>query len=160
MFWHSVIGVSLLKLLAIPSWYDIDLNVHMNWMAITHWLPVDQWYELPPDRLFVLDYMPLFAWFEYFLSWFAQFVDPEMLDVDKPMYYSFGAVAYQRVTVVVTDLSLAYGISVCAKALGWESKRKELLAAMIFTNAGLFMVDHIFFHYTGFLQGLFLASIG
>ena len=160
MFWHSVIGVSLLKLLAIPSWYDIDLNVHMSWMAITHGLPLDQWYHTGPR--FVLDYMPFFAWFEFVLGWFAsKFVDPEMLNFE--MYYeynSYGAVAFQRVTVVVTDLSLAYGISVCANALGWDSKRKELLAAMIFTNAGLFMIDHIFFHYTGILQGLLLASIG
>ena len=158
MFWHTVIGVSLLKLLAIPSWYDADLHVHMTWMAKTYSWRFTQWYI--DQSMFPINYPPMFAWLEWVMTWFARFVDPEMLVVSEKDYKSFAAIAFQRISVVTTDLSMAYGVSVCATALKWEPQRKSLLAAITFTNAGLFLVDHIFFHYTGILQGLLLASIG
>ena len=158
MFWHTVIGVSLLKLLAIPSWYDSDLQVHLNWMAVTHSVPFFYWYAT--DCNFPLNYPPFFIWFEWLLGFFAKLVDPEMVVFRNASYRTFSAVAFQRTSVVVTDLTMAYGASVCAKALGWDPKKKWLLTAVTFTNAGLFLVDHVFFHYTGILQGLFLTSIG
>ena len=160
MFWHTVIGVSLLKLLAIPSWYGGDLHVHMKWMARTHLLPCSLWYSDVDGFPYLINYGTLFAWLEYVMGWFAKFVDPKMLAPGMEENNSFAAIAFQRVSVVVTDLSMAFGISVCATAFRWEHQRKWLMAVITFTNAGLFFVDHIHFHYTGLLQGLFLASIG
>ena len=159
MFWHIVVGVSLLKLLLIPQNVSIDFEVHRNWLAITHSLPVEQWY-VDTTSSWSLDYPPLFAWFEWFLSQFATWFDPQILQVQSQAYTSYETKAFQRLSVVLTDLTMAYGLSVCFKVLDMKPTLKTLVLAFIFTNAELVMLDHLHFHYTGFFLGLILASIG
>ena len=36
----------------------------------------------------------------------------------------------------------------------------KFLPALVLTNAGLFIVDHVHFQYNGFLLGIFMMSIG
>ena len=68
-----------------------------------------------------LDYPPFFAWFEWLMSQIARVVDPEMLAVKNLNHRSFETVIFQRVSVVVADLVLAFGLWSCAEAMAGKN---------------------------------------
>ncbi|PHJ25332.1 alg8 glycosyltransferase family protein [Cystoisospora suis] len=114
--WAWIVGASiLLKLLLVPTYRSTDFEVHRNWLAITGTQPLSTWYK--PDSSpskWTLDYPPLFAFFEFFLSLFARLVDPEMLKVENENYASAACIWFQRLTVIFTDFVLVIGVrSVC-----------------------------------------------
>jgi alpha-1,3-glucosyltransferase len=64
------------------------------------------------DILFVSSFVlqPFFAYFEWMLSYGALVFDDKMLDVKNLNYASNMTILYQKLTVVVTDFVLAYGV--------------------------------------------------
>ncbi|KAF6134144.1 hypothetical protein GIB67_013541 [Kingdonia uniflora] len=154
--WFAGISTCV-KLLLIPSYRSTDFEVHRNWLSLTSSLPLSRWYsdETSP---WTLDYPPLFAYFERFLSLFARLVDPKMVDLHQGLNYSENSVIYfQRFTVIISDLCLFYGVYRISRNLGVLQRR--MVMGLIVLSPALIIVDHIHFQYNGFLLGILLISI-
>ncbi|XP_015430421.1 PREDICTED: probable dolichyl pyrophosphate Glc1Man9GlcNAc2 alpha-1,3-glucosyltransferase [Dufourea novaeangliae] len=150
--------VTCLKVLLIPVYRSTDFEVHRNWLAITHSLPIQEWY-VHAKYQWTLDYPPLFAWFEYFLSHAAKLIDPEMLKVDSQNYASSGTIFFQRGSVIFMDLLFAYGVREIGKVFCTSFDSYAVFVILSLCNMGLLVVDHIHFQYNGFLLGILLLAI-
>ncbi|KAL9061544.1 MAG: hypothetical protein Q9162_000076 [Coniocarpon cinnabarinum] len=148
-----------LKVLLFPAYRSTDFEVHRNWLAITHSLPVQQWY-LEKTSEWTLDYPPFFAGFEYILSQLAHFVDLRMLDVHNLDYGSYQTVYFQRFTVICSELVLAYALHLFVSTSSSNQRQTAHVAALsVLSSPGLLIIDHIHFQYNGFLYGILIASL-
>ncbi|GAA5961119.1 hypothetical protein JCM3765_001233 [Sporobolomyces pararoseus] len=154
-----LIGSIALKVLLFSAYRSTDFEVHRNWLAITHSLPLSRWY-FDTTSEWTLDYPPFFAYFERLLSIFAYVVDPKIVQLDNLGYGAPSAVAFQRATVIVSELVLVSAV------LHWARKTSKpdsttafAIAASLLVHPGLIIVDHIHFQYNGFLLGVLLWSL-
>uniref|UniRef100_A0A3Q4MZ82 Alpha-1,3-glucosyltransferase n=1 Tax=Neolamprologus brichardi TaxID=32507 RepID=A0A3Q4MZ82_NEOBR len=127
------VGVSLLKCFFISAYRSTDFEVHRNWLAITHSLPVSRWYYENASE-WTLDYPPLFAWFEFGLSQVARRFDANMLQVEKLNY------------------------AMCPRETAGAS---DTAVSCVLIGSVLLQVlqVHIHFQYNGFLFGFLLLSV-
>ncbi|XP_004229713.1 dolichyl pyrophosphate Glc1Man9GlcNAc2 alpha-1,3-glucosyltransferase isoform X1 [Solanum lycopersicum] len=156
ILWVSLVATCI-KFLLIPAYHSTDFEVHRNWLAITHSLPLSQWYsdETSP---WTLDYPPFFAHFEHFLSFFASLVDPIMVHLQQGLNYkSQPTILFQRLTVIVSDFVLVFGIYRLTRNSGY--KERVLIWVLVIFSPGLMIVDHLHFQYNGFLLGILLISL-
>ncbi|TKA58053.1 hypothetical protein B0A53_00455 [Rhodotorula sp. CCFEE 5036] len=163
-----VLVATFFKVLLFPAYHSTDFEVHRNWLAITHSLPLAKWYHDTTSE-WTLDYPPFFAFFERILSGFAYIVDPEIVRLDNLGYDATTALYFQRATVVISEIVLilaAFRRVILPPALKWarrsfkpDPSTASILAASIVSHPGLLIVDHIHFQYNGFLLGILLCSI-
>ncbi|CAL1262386.1 unnamed protein product [Larinioides sclopetarius] len=155
----SFAAITCIKLLFVPLYKSTDFEVHRNWMAITHQKRIQEWYFEEASQ-WTLDYPPLFAWFEYLLSFLAKYFDPKMLQVTNLNYESKQTIFFMRLSVILSDIVYCYGVN-RKKGKGhdpWVSA-EVTLAMLLLWNPGLLLVDHIHFQYNGFLTGFLFISI-
>ncbi|KAI8380155.1 glycosyltransferase family 57 protein [Blakeslea trispora] len=154
---HLLIISTFIKLLLIPAYRSTDFEVHRNWLAITHSLPISKWY-IENTSEWTLDYPPFFAWFEKCLALFGALVDPDMVKVENLGYESTETVLFQRLTVIVTELVLYWALMRYTKHFG-DKYVNWMIAGSLFMHPGLIIVDHIHFQYNGLLYGILILSI-
>ncbi|KAI0347392.1 glycosyltransferase family 57 protein [Trametopsis cervina] len=152
-----VIASTCLKLLLFPSYRSTDFEVHRNWLAITHTLPISRWYYDTTSE-WTLDYPPFFAYFEKLMSIPAYFVDPKIVDLNNLNYDSWSVIAYQRTTVILTELVLAVVLQRFIRG-ATDRATQRIISASLFLHPGFLIVDHIHFQYNGFMFGILLWSI-
>ena len=110
--------LSSIKWLLVPAYRSTDFDVHRNWLAVTHHLPLARWYfdDVNGTTVHTLDYPPLFAFFEAALSnnaLTASLLDRGWLDARclarlpdaEAAAASARCVRFQRATVVAMSTS-------------------------------------------------------
>ncbi|EER00890.1 Dolichyl pyrophosphate Glc1Man9GlcNAc2 alpha-1,3-glucosyltransferase, putative [Perkinsus marinus ATCC 50983] len=144
--------------------------VHRNWLAVTFSLPVSKWYVDGPwaPSQWTLDYPPVFAYFEKFLAKVAAAV-AYLTNSDRAGAQAQDDVApgsvvlFQRLTVIVSDLTLIPGVLLLCPPSGVFTPMKTLrylgLLYMLAMPA-LLLIDHVHFQYNGMLLGVYFSAIG
>lgn len=151
-----------LKILVGIGYHSTDFEVHRNWLAITHNLPLNQWY-INSISQWTLDYPPCFAYFEKFLLMFVPpFVKRDgCLQLVEQGQYGIPTILFQRATVIISELVL-FG------ALQWyidllknkaEARRAYVIALSLVLLPGLLLIDHIHFQYNGMMYGILVLVI-
>ncbi|KAJ1890944.1 glycosyl transferase [Kickxella alabastrina] len=153
-----LVGVGLgVKLLLMPAYHSTDFEVHRNWLALTHSLPMRLWYYEARSE-WTLDYPPFFAWFEWALSQAARLWDARIVDVNNLGYAAPSCVTFQRLTVIGSELVLLWALWRAVRLAG-GSVSARTAAVLGFLSPGLVFVDHVHFQYNGFLLGLLVLSL-
>ncbi|KAF8592684.1 glycosyltransferase family 57 protein [Ramaria rubella] len=148
---------TIIKVLLFPAYRSTDFEVHRNWLAITHSLPLSKWYYDTTSE-WTLDYPPFFAYFEYILSIPASFIDFKIVDLENLRYDAWSVIAYQRSTVIVTELVLGAALIRFTRG-AVDPSIQRIISISLFLHPGFLIVDHIHFQYNGFMFGILLWSI-
>ena len=159
------------KILLMPTYRSTDFDVHRNWLAITHNLPLSEWYfdDVNGTTIHTLDYPPNFAFFEWILSNnpLTQKLLPDndrCLDLlpDSDNDPSAACVVFQRSTVILSDIFLWIGTYIACRAMHHKKPLhySSLSFLLIVLNPGLLWLDHIHFQYNGLVLGILLGSLG
>ncbi|MCO5613884.1 hypothetical protein L7F22_068162 [Adiantum nelumboides] len=123
--WGLLILSTLLKLSLMGTYHSTDFEVHRNWLAITHSLPLSQWY-FDQGSKWTLDYPPFFAYLSWLLSIPAARWDPRIVDLKGGLEYDdWSCKVFMRFSVIVTELTFItalFALSKPSKAPGANPK--------------------------------------
>ncbi|KAJ3910172.1 glycosyltransferase family 57 protein [Lentinula edodes] len=155
--WDILVLSTVIKVLLFPAYRSTDFEVHRNWLAITHSLPISQWYYDTSSQ-WTLDYPPFFAYFEKILSIPASVIDPRIVDLNNLNYDSWSIILFQRTTVIITELVLGAALLKFIRG-AVDQPTQRIISASLFLHPGFLIIDHIHFQYNGFMFGILLWSI-
>ncbi|KAI3404260.1 ALG8 [Candida oxycetoniae] len=151
-----------LKLLLMVGYHSTDFDVHRNWLAITHNLPLSKWYTENTSQ-WTLDYPPFFAIFEWFLSQFVpSFVKADgCLDIVEIGQYGLPTIYFQRLTVILSEfvLFMAFQWIIDTSPTYAVKRRMYVATASLALSPGLLLIDHIHFQYNGMMYGILLFCL-
>ena len=146
-------------MLLFPAYKSTDFEVHRNWLAITNSLPIQRWYYEATSE-WTLDYPPAFAAFEWLLSQPASLIDSTIVNVKSLNYDSWSTIAFQRSTVIFSELLLVYALHwYCSTSAPSSRNQAHAISLSILLSPGLLIIDHIHFQYNGFLYGILILSV-
>ncbi|KAF8313253.1 hypothetical protein DL93DRAFT_2228607 [Clavulina sp. PMI_390] len=148
---------TFIKVLLFPAYRSTDFEVHRNWLAITYSLPMSKWYWDTTSE-WTLDYPPFFAYFEFLLSIPARLIDKRIVDLNNLNYGAWSVIAYQRTTVILTELVLGAALLRLARS-SLDKTTQRIIAFSLFLHPGFIIVDHIHFQYNGFMFGILVWSL-
>ncbi|KAG8996199.1 glycosyl transferase [Tulasnella sp. 427] len=92
------------------------------------------------------------------MSLFARIVDPKITDLNNLNYDAWSVIAFQRTTVIVTELVMAAALLRFIRG-SVDKTMQTIISASIFLHPSFLIVDHIHFQYNGFMFGILLWSI-
>ncbi|KAJ3255222.1 glycosyl transferase [Chytriomyces hyalinus] len=148
---------AVLKVLLFPSYHSTDFEVHRNWLAITHTLPLHKWYYEATSE-WTLDYPPFFALFERTLAAIAELMGGHVdMTISQHARLDTHTLFFQRASVIVTEALFFYAATRFFKHM--NKREQTIRVALVFCSPGLLFVDNIHFQYNGFLYGILLLSI-
>ncbi|KAL7410300.1 glycosyltransferase family 57 protein [Mrakia frigida] len=147
-----------IKLLLFPAYRSTDFEVHRNWLAVTHQLPISRWY-FDTTSEWTLDYPPFFAHFEHSLSHLAQLFDPAIVQLSQLGYASPATIMFQRGSVVVTELLVLGSVLWKYVRTSKDPATQLVISASLFLHPGFLIVDHIHFQYNGVMYGILIWSM-
>lgn len=175
---YSIAAIAVcVKLLLMCAEFSTDMDVHAHWTALVYNLPLSKWYTDTSSQ-WTLDYPPLFAYFEYAISFIAALVNPEIVAMNQRVVSGTPIMYFLRLTVIATDPILVFGALFLIRGLraNEDLRRGELkegpkycrndvdsdlhaFALVLFTPA-LLLVDNVHFQYNGLPLGVLLLSLG
>ncbi|KAK0404086.1 hypothetical protein QR680_017282 [Steinernema hermaphroditum] len=162
-----VVAVVTLKCALLDSYTSTDFEVHRNWMAITHHLPLAEWYRSAVSE-WTLDYPPFFAYFEWLLARVAAVVDSRILVLHAEPFFSASTLYFQRFSVIFTDLFYIAAAWLCVRcvvsSLQWPSDKhaarlKFVGFVLLASNPALILIDNVHFQYNSMLTAWLLLSV-
>jgi len=92
------------------------------------------------------------------MSQVAHYVDPSMLQVKNLGYSSWETIAYQRTTVIASELFLLWALHKFVQ-LSPNKTQAHAGALAVFLSPGLLIIDHVHFQYNGFMYGILILSL-
>ncbi|KAK0547166.1 glycosyl transferase [Tilletia horrida] len=110
---------TVIKVLLYPTYHSTDFEVHRNWLAITHSLPLRKWY-FDAGSQWTLDYPPFFAYFSYLLGipnrWLG-WGDQRITQLVEGLELANSSTKfYMRTSVIVTELVLGAALVALSRA--------------------------------------------
>ncbi|CAK9439134.1 uncharacterized protein LODBEIA_P33580 [Lodderomyces beijingensis] len=144
------------------GYHSTDFDVHRNWLAITHNLPISKWYVEKTSQ-WTLDYPPFFAFFEWGLSQFVPSVVKQdgCLDIVEVGQYGLPTIYFQRLTVILSELVLFIALQWIIDTSSSLSMKKRMYVATasLALSPGLLLIDHVHFQYNGMMYGILLLCL-
>lgn len=163
---HLLLLSLSLKLLLFPTRASTDMEVHRHWKALVHSTPPSMWYR-DETSIWTLDYPPLFAYFEYFLSHLARIFTPQMLTLRADTYHPTQSDHnFLRATVLLSEPLLLYAtFRLATTLLNFTSPpktptlKRSIAIALVLLSPGLTLIDNIHFQYNALPLSFFLLTL-
>lgn len=128
----------LFKLFLVFSYKSVPYDKFTSILDITRELPLRQWYYKE------IEFSPLFMYFQYFIA----------RCIPKDVENAHMSMIYRKLSVIVSEFVLVLILNLYS-----TDKYNLLISASIILNPCLFLLDHIYYGYKGFVYGFLILSI-